>query len=240
MKSLGVRRIVYISHTQPSTSCGIPYIEAKASAEDYIRRKSEQTPGLTHAFVRPNCLFGDSAGESIVVNNTCYLMRKLPVMLFPGGADNAFFQPVHVRDLAEMAVRVGLDTNENTHIDAVGPEKLRFPDFINLLKTGIGARTLSLAVPWLSARVVYQMTRPLNWWLDDVYVDEGDLQILGQNIACSPLDESPSNSGSWGDHASWGKLRLSDWVRENGHELGKEYINSFSRYYDKEPAAKTA
>ena len=107
---------MYISHTQPSTSCGIPYIEAKASAEDYIRRKSEQTPGLTYAFVRPNCLFGDSAGESIVVNNTCYLMRRLPVMLFPGGADNAFFQPVHVRDLAEMAVRVGLDTDENTHM----------------------------------------------------------------------------------------------------------------------------
>ena len=85
------------------------------------------------------------------------------------------------------------------------------------------------------------MTRPLNWWLDDVYVDEGDLQILGQNIACSPLAESPTNSGSkWGDHASWGKLRLSDWVRENGHELGKEYINSFNRYYDKESTTKTA
>ena len=228
---------MYISHTQPSTSCGIPYIEAKASAEEYIRRKSEETPGLTYAFVRPNCLFGDSAGESIVVNNTCYLMRRLPVMLFPGEADRAFFQPVHVRDLAEMAVRVALDTDENTHVDAVGPEKLRFPDFINVLKTGIGARALSLAVPWLSPRVVYQMTRPLNWWLDDVYVDEGDLQILGQNIACSPLDESPADPCSWGDQASWGKRRLSDWVRENGHELGNEYINSFSRYYDKERSA---
>ena len=61
------------------------------------------------------------------------------------------------RDLAEMAVRVALDTDENTHVDAVGPEKLRFPDFINVLKTGIGARALSLAVPWLSPRVVYQI-----------------------------------------------------------------------------------
>ena len=71
---------MYISHTQPSRDCAIPYIEAKASAEEYIKKKSEQTPGLTYAFVRPNCLFGDSASESIVVNNICYLMRRLPVV----------------------------------------------------------------------------------------------------------------------------------------------------------------
>ena len=39
------------------------------------------------------------------MNNTAYLMRRMPVMAFPGNCDELHFQPVHVRDLAEMAVK---------------------------------------------------------------------------------------------------------------------------------------
>ena len=55
--------------------------------------------GRRYAFVRPCAIFGDTAKESILLNNTAYLMRLSPMMLFPGDCRTYHFQPVHVRDL---------------------------------------------------------------------------------------------------------------------------------------------
>ena len=51
-------------------------------------------------------------------------------MLFPGDSSKVHMQPVHVRDLAQMAVNLAFHEN-NGFIDAVGPEKLTFHEFIN-------------------------------------------------------------------------------------------------------------
>lgn len=116
-KDAGVNRLIYISHTQASTQSSIEYIRAKALAEEYIKSNMD-----SYGFIRPCAIFGDTANESLLINNIAYIARKLPLLLVPGNSDMTYFQPVHVRDLAEMAVNLAF-SEKNTFVDAVGPEK---------------------------------------------------------------------------------------------------------------------
>lgn len=216
-KAVGVKRIVYVSHTKLSTSSDIGYIRAKAQAEEYIMENMD-----SFGFVRPCLLFGDTPEESIVANNTAYLMRRLPVMMFPRDIKKVHFQPVHVRDLAQMALNMAL-TEENGFIDAVGPEKMTFHQFIWAYKKSLGLKRL-LWSTGLSASTVYQFTKPINILLNDFFVEEGDLKILEQDLACSELDENEGKN-------YWGKRSFTEWLEENKSRIGKEYINSFQRYY---------
>ena len=133
-KNVGVKRMVYLSHTKPEKYQGIGYIKAKHDAENYISSNLD-----SFGFVRPCLLFGDTPSESIVANNTAYLMRRLPIMMFPGDIKKVHIQPVHVRDLAQMAVNMCFES-ENGFIDAVGPEKLTFYEFITAYKRVLDIR----------------------------------------------------------------------------------------------------
>jgi len=100
----GVRRVVYVSHTRPELghACGISYITGKLQAEQYLR---ERMPAKTAvACVRPCCIFSETAQESVVVNNMAAVLGLSPAFLVHREAQNMFFQPVHARDLAFMAV----------------------------------------------------------------------------------------------------------------------------------------
>jgi len=225
-KNVGVKRMVYLSHTKPDINSKIGYIKAKSEAEKYISSSMD-----SYGFIRPCLLFGDSASESIVANNTAYLMKKLPVMMFPGDIKKVHIQPVHVRDLSQMAVNMCFDDNgeietKNGFIDAVGPEKLTFHEFITAYKRVLKLNRLLISTR-LPAEVIYQLTKPINYALNDLYVEEGDLKILENDVACSEL------RGSEGAEY-WGKRSFTDWLEENKHEIGSEYINSFQRYYDVE------
>ena len=221
---VGVKRVVYVSHTQPSVDSDIAYIRAKALAEEYIREKIP-----SYGFIRPNCLFGDNPNESIVINNTCYLLKRSPLMIFPHQAINTHFQPVHVRDLVEMAVNLGLDDgpNKNRFVDAVGPEKFKFFDFVNMLKKNTNSWSLIHTNKMLNPSNVYQMTKSLNYVLNDIFIDDGELDILCQDLACSKLTTEEAK-----EQNLWGKRALSEWVENNKDELGNNYINTFQRYYD--------
>jgi len=226
-----VSRLIYISHTQPDPSSEVKYIQGKALAEEYIRTKMP-----SYGFIRPCCLFGDSPDESIVVNNTAYLMRRLPLMIFPGNPNEVHFQPVHVRDLAEMAVDLANATDEldgsspNIALDAVGPEKLKFSEFVGLIRKNLNLwcwvmPTFSNLTGGLPVGLVSRLTSPINYLLDDTFVDAEDLSILVSDIACSELNPLEGSS-------VWGKRLFSEWLKENKDELGRSYINSYQRYYD--------
>lgn len=218
-KDANVKRIVYLSHTKPDINSNIGYIRAKAQAEEFIANNFD-----SYGFVRPCLLFGDTPRESIVANNTAYLMRKLPVMMFPGDINTVHFQPVHVRDLAQMAVNMAL-TDDNGFIDAVGPEKLTFKEFITAYQHALGLENRRLLISTgLPASAIYQLTKPINFMLNDLYVEEGDLKILEQDIACSALNSAEGKK-------YWGQREFTAWLAENGAEIGTEYVNSFQQYY---------
>jgi len=222
----GVKRIVYVSHTKPELESTIVYIKAKAEAEEYIRNRDDIQ---SYAFVRPCCIFGDTALESIVINNTAYLMRNIPTMILPKHPNKVHFQPVHVRDLAAMCVKAVFST-QNTAVDAVGPEKFTFKNFLKCMRSALKLdRWCWFIHSGLPAYPLYQLTRPINWMLNDIYVEEGDLNILLGDYACSSLTEEEAK-----EKGVWGKHKLSEWMVDNAEELGREYINTFERYYDVE------
>jgi len=119
-KQAGVDRYVYVSHLQTSIDCHIPYIAGKAEVEAYVKEQFKNKYGV----VKPCTIFGDSANESIVINNLAYLMRTFPFMAIVGDGKYPY-HPVHVRDMARLCLDAGLDTHGEGEYDydAVNPEK---------------------------------------------------------------------------------------------------------------------
>jgi len=216
-----VKRVICITHTQPSLDSKVPYIRAKAMAEEYIM---ERIP--SYGFVRPCAIFGDTPYESMLINNIAYLVRKMPIMMFPYSPDRYYFQPVHVRDLAEMAVNLGF-SDENTYVDAVGPEKMSYIEVMNTLKKATNSWTYFHTNPLLKPRVTEILSKPIDWIVNDIIVDEGELTLLTDNIACSALSQQKAK-----EQGLWGKRALSEWIELVKDDLGKEYLNHFDRYYD--------
>ena len=118
----GVRRIVHVSITNPSADSPYPYFRGKAAVEQALRDL-----GVSHAVLRPAILFG---GDGVLLNNIAWLLRRLPVFAV-GGTGEYRIRPIHVDDLARLAVRAG-DSAVTEVIDAVGPER---PTFLALVQT---------------------------------------------------------------------------------------------------------
>lgn len=94
-KKVGVKRIVYSSHTRTSTTNPHVYLRNKAFAEEELKNSGIPSYGI----VRPCGIFGDTPQESILFNNAAYVMRRTPLFILPNDGQ-ARFQPVHVRDMA--------------------------------------------------------------------------------------------------------------------------------------------
>ena len=110
----GVRRIVHISVINASRDAPTAYSRAKAVVEEAL-----VATGIGHGIVRPTVTFGSG---DILVNNLAWTLRRLPAFGIPG--DGRYpIQPVHVEDVAEVAVR--RREEEDVTLDAGGPESSR-------------------------------------------------------------------------------------------------------------------
>ena len=121
----GVRRIVHVSIANLEDRPSDPYYAGKGEVERALR-----AAGPRWAILRPAVLFGD---EPILVNSIAWLLRHLPVFLIPGDGRYGI-QPVHVEDLADLAV-AGAAGNDNSVLDVAGPETFTFEEFVRLSAT---------------------------------------------------------------------------------------------------------
>ncbi|MBM3153019.1 MAG: NAD-dependent epimerase/dehydratase family protein, partial [Chloroflexi bacterium] len=69
-KAAGVRRMVHISITNPSTDSHLPYFSGKAANEQAVIES-----GIGYTILRPTVLFGK---EDILINNIAWLLRRFP------------------------------------------------------------------------------------------------------------------------------------------------------------------
>lgn len=142
----GIRRVVHISIANPTASRH-PYYASKAALEEALR-----STGLSYGIVRPTLVYG--AGD-VLINNIAWALRHFPIFAIPG--DGAYrLQPVHVGDVAAIAVAAGL-TRDNLTVDAAGPDILRFDELVRMLRKAVGSRAVLLrtapALALLGARV---------------------------------------------------------------------------------------
>lgn len=202
-RQAGVTRVVHVSITNPSADSPFEYFRGKARLERALVES-----GLSHAILRPAVLFG---GRDILINNIAWALRHLPVFgVFGDGRYR--LQPIHVADLAKLAVEQGA-AREHAVIDAVGPETFTYRGLAEELGRIIGRPRRIVSVPptlgywfaWLAGK-----------WLGDVLLTREEIGALMAGLLA--VDAPPA-----------GQVRLTDWAREHADSLGVRYASELAR-----------
>lgn len=203
----GVQRIVHVSITNPSEDSPLEYFRGKAELE-----KALQETGVSHAILRPTVLFGK---EDILVNNIAWALRRLPVFgVFGDGSYK--LQPIYVDDLAELAVRQG-KSRENALIDAIGPETFTYRELVATIAKILGLRRWIVSMP---PTIGYSAGLVLGKLMGDVLITWEEVLGLTDNLLY--VSSPPS-----------GTTRLTDWVTDHAHTLGRRYASELARRRDR-------
>jgi uncharacterized protein YbjT (DUF2867 family) len=201
----GVRRIVHLSVINASHDAPTAYFRAKATVEDALIGS-----GISYAIVRPTVTFGPN---DILLNNLAWTLRRLPVFGIPG--DGRYpIQPVHIDDIADLAVRAG-SLAEPTIVDAAGPDTFTFREFVALVREAIGSRAwvvpMPVAASLLAARAIGLVVR-------DIVLRRDEVTELESGLMRSMAPPT-------------GTSRLADWLAANAGPLGRHWSNELDRHF---------
>jgi NADH dehydrogenase len=165
---------------------------------------------LSYAILRPTVLFGTG---DILLNNIAWMLRRLPVFGVFGKGDYRL-QPVDVDDLASLAISTGTG-NENTVIDAVGPEVFSFDELVHTLRQAVGSRTVIVHMPLWAGLAVGGLLGRL---LGDVVITKDEVDGLMADLLIS---HAPPTCPT----------RLTEWLACHGDDLGRRYASELARHY---------
>jgi len=201
----GVRRLVHVSVIHASHEAPTAYFRAKAEVEDAL-----VASGLSHAIVRPTVTYGPG---DILVNNLAWTLRRLPVFGVPG--DGRYpIQPVHVEDVAEIAVSAGRGS-ENVTLDAAGPEIFAFNEFVGLVRQAVGSRAMIVHLPVAASLAA---ARLIGLAVRDVVLTRHEVTELQARLMFS--EQPPA-----------GAIHLADWLAANADRLGHRWSNELDRHF---------
>jgi NADH dehydrogenase len=202
-REAGIRRLVHISIANPTAS-GHPYYASKAELEETAR-----STGMSYAIVRPTLVYGEG---DVLINNIAWVLRHFPIFAIPG--DGAYrLQPVHVDDVAAIAVTAGL-ADENLAVDAAGPEILSFEALVRRLRQAVGSGAVLLKTPralaLAGARIAGFIAR-------DALLTREQLDDLRAELLIS--HEPPR-----------GTIRFTEWLPQQQAFLGLRYASAQTRH----------
>jgi uncharacterized protein YbjT (DUF2867 family) len=201
----GVRRIVHVSITHPSADSPYPYFRGKAAVELALADL-----GLPHAVLRPSILFG---GNGVLINNIAWLLRRLPVFAV-GGTGEYRVRPIHVDDLARLAVRAAASA-ENEVIDAVGPDRPTFLELVRHIRDEVGSRSRVICVP---GSLIPPAARLLGLALRDTLLTAEEYEAMADGLADT-------------DGPASGEISLLQWITDHKGTLGRTYANELDRHF---------
>src|SRR6185369_4359382 len=142
-----------------------------------------------------------------------WLLGHLP--LFGIAGDGRYpIQPVIVEDVARIAVEAA-SAPPGTIVDAVGPETFAFRDLVRLIRAEIHGPARIVPMPsW----AILAGSAALGRLVGDVVVTPDELRGLEAGLLVSA--DPPT-----------GRIRLSDWLHEHRHDLGRRYANELQRHF---------
>jgi NADH dehydrogenase len=209
-KRAGVKRFVHFSVANPTKAPNWTYFEGKVKVEAML-----EASGLSYAILRPTVLFGGH--RNVLINNIAWMLRRFPVFgVF--GFGRYPIQPVHVEDVAEVAVAQGKET-DNSVVDVTGPETFQYKTYIGLMAKAMGLRRLILPIPPLAGWLV---GRVLGVVLQDDVITRAEIKGLRQGLMAS-------------DAPALGRRKFSEWIAEHGHAFGNRYQNDLKERRYKKP-----
>lgn len=206
-KQAGVARIVHVSITNPSADFNLEYFSGKAELEEALVNS-----GLSYAILRPAVLFGK---EDVLINNIAWTLRHFPLFGVFGDGNYAI-QPVHVADLAQLAVEQG-ESRENRVINAIGPERFTFRSLATEIGRIIGKERPVVSMP---PRLAYAATRAIGWVMGDIFLTWEE--VLGLMAGTLAVDTPPT-----------APTRLTDWAKKHAATLGLHYTSELARRTDR-------
>ena len=198
-----VERIVHLSVTNPSSSSRLPYFRGKAQVEDALMGLA-----IPYAIIRPTLVFGEG---DLLLNNMAWALRRFPFFPVYGGGDYTI-QPVYVEDLAAQAVDAGSQSRSSV-ADAVGPDIFSFKALLRLLASSMGVRSRLVHTP---PSMGLALTRFVGLLMRDMALTHDEVDGLMSGLLTS-------------DAAPTGTTRLSDWLKDNAHGLGRHYVSEVRR-----------
>ena len=207
----GVRRIVHISVINAAHDAPTAYFRAKATVEDELSGS-----GVSHAIVRPTVTFGPG---DILLNNLAWTLRRLPAFGIPG--DGRYpIQPVHVHDIADIAVRAG-STAGGTVVDAAGPDIFSFREFVELVRRAVGSGARIAPVPVAAALMA---ARLIGMVVGDVVLTRDEVTELQAGLMRSHTQPM-------------GTIRLADWLAVSADATGRRWASELGRHFRKSAPA---
>jgi uncharacterized protein YbjT (DUF2867 family) len=123
-------------------------------------------------------------------------------------------QPIYVEDLADLAVSHGAG-DENVTLDAVGPEKYTFNEWLDIIGDAVGARRPVMHLP---PPMVFAATSVIGRMVGDVVLTRDEITGLMGNLLVS--DQQPN-----------APTLLTDWMRDNASWLGTRYMSELKSHY---------
>lgn len=204
----GVRRFVYFSVTGARADSSTAYFRAKAAAE---KRIADVAGAMSVAIIRPTLLFGPG---DILINNMAWTLRRLP--LFGIAGDGSYrVQPVHVDDVADLAVRLG--TSEDlVDVDAAGPEVLTFNELVATVRRAVRSRAVVTHMP---STLVLASARLVGLLVRDVVLTRDEMRELTESLLVGR------------DGAETTPTRFSDWIAANSANVGRRWNSELGRNF---------
>ena len=207
-KKAGVERIVYVSISNANKNSLLEYFSGKGKIEEFLMNSN-----ISYAILRPTVIFGK---EDILINNIAWVLRNLPVFGVYGNGKYKI-QPIHVTDMAELALKEG-ENKENKIIEAIGPETFEYKELVRTIGEIIGKK-----------RKIWQVSHGFGYFAGKIIsMLKSDVTITREEI------EGLSSGLLYTEGASAaGKIKLTDWAKENKDTLGKIYANELRRRKDR-------
>jgi NADH dehydrogenase len=201
----GVRRVVHVSVVNAGPNAPTKYFVAKARLDDVVRAS-----GLSHAIVRPTLTYGPG---DILVNNLSWVLRRMPAFAIAGDGEYRL-QPVHVEDVARIAVAAGRESGD-LDVDAAGPDILTFNRFVRLLADAVNSGTWLFHAP---RAISHLGAWALGTLVRDVMLTGDEITELTASLLVSARPPA-------------GRIGLPAWASAHADELGRRYHSELDRHY---------
>jgi NADH dehydrogenase len=195
----GVGRIVYLSVSNAAVDSPLGYYRGKALVEGHLIARA-----ASWGIVRPTLVVGP---RDVLTGNIAWFLRRFPAVIVPAGGTYPL-QPAVMDDVARL-VADQVAAPESGIVDAAGPERFGFREYVRLVAAAVGRPARLVAAP---PRLMLAVLAAIGRVLGDVVLTPEELAGLRAGMLVS--HEPPRCEGA-----------VRGWLLAHGDGLGRRYTN---------------